>query len=104
LLSPHREGDRGRAEEARGLGAGREAEGRASEINDELNRARMCLGLPEDRDTCGECQACLTRRAEAAEKRAEEAERERDTLKARVAECEALLARCSPKMDPPKEG
>jgi hypothetical protein len=30
-----------------------------------------------------------------------DAERERDTLKARVAECEALLARCSPKMDPP---
>ena len=28
--------------------------------------------------------------------------KERDALLVRVAECEALLARCSPKMDPPK--
>lgn len=31
----------------------------------------------------------------------EAAERARDALKVRIAECEALLSRCSPKMDPP---
>lgn len=42
-------------------------------------------------------------RADNAENDAHDATREMAVAQARVAECEALLSRCSPKMDPPKE-
>lgn len=69
------------------IDAGEKAEQRAEEINNDLNRARWCLGRPSEGDGCGECQNCLRARAETAERERDEAREAK-----RIAEANELTA------------